>query len=422
MNKRPARQPRAADWLTVEEARSVILERIAPLPAENVALLDAAGRVLAADVESAVAHPAWDNSAMDGYAVRSADISGASAAHPATLRVVEDVPAGGFPERSVGPGEAIKVMTGAPIPEGADGVTRVEYTEPGPEPGSIRVLDGSDAGRHIRKKGEDLQVGERPLRQGQLIGPAEIGVLAMLGQSMVRVHRRPRIAILATGDELADLNEVALVRRGRRIMNSNSYALAAQLADAGAEPVLLGIARDDRESLREHLEAARGCDALVTSAGLAVGEHDYVKEVLDDMGIEFLFYRVKMRPGSPFTFGLLERMPVFALPGNPVSSMVTFEVLVRPAIYRMTGRGSTGRTPIRVRLAEPISSKKGLTHFYRAVLEKIAEGGWRARLTGPQGSGILTSMAAADALLIIPAEAEETPGGAMLDAIPLREL
>ncbi len=311
-------------------------------------------------------------------------------------------------------------MTGAPVPEGADGVTRLEHTEAGPEPGTIRVFDGGDAGRNIRRAGEDLEIGDRPLEAGTLLRPAEIGVLAMMGQAEVPVYRRPRVGVLSTGNELADFDELPLVQAGRRIMNSNSYALAAQLLEAGAEPVSLGIARDDRESLRQHLRSARGCDALITSAGLAVGDHDYVKEVLDELGMRFLFYRVAMRPGSPFAFGLLDAMPVFALPGNPVSAMVTFEVLVRPALRKMTGLARYDRPARRVRLAEPVRTGGRLTHFYRARLEPAANGGWQARLTGPQGSGILTSMSKADALLRVPPDSD-LAAGAELDAIVLRE-
>ena len=417
---RPAQQPREPDWLSVDEAREIILSRTREVGHEEVPLAEALGRVLAADIESTVLHPPWDNSAMDGYAVHGSEVSGASRDHPVILEVVEEVQAGSFPTRTVGPGEAVKVMTGAPVPEGASGVTRIEYSEPGPRPGTIFVFDAGDADRNIRRKGEDLEIGDRPLVSGTLLRPAEIGVLAMLGQPAAPVYRKPRVGILSTGDELADFDQLDLVRAGRRIMNSNSYALAAQVRECAAEPELLGIARDDRESLRERLEAAAGCDALITSAGLAVGDHDYVKEVLNDLGMEFLFYRVTMRPGSPFTFGILGTMPVFALPGNPVSSMVTFEVLVRPALRKMMGLGHYDRPTRRVRLAEPVATKGRLTHFYRALLERQMDGSWLARLTGPQGSGILTSMSEADALLLVPANSE-LPAGDQLDAIVLRE-
>ncbi|NIR45074.1 MAG: molybdopterin molybdotransferase MoeA [Gemmatimonadetes bacterium] len=414
-----ARQPRAPDWLPIEQASEIILSRVGPLDHETVPLSDALGRVLAADVESAVTHPAWDNSAMDGFAVLSRDVARATPRNPVALRVVEEVAAGQFPTRSVGPGEAIRVMTGAPVPTGADGVTRVEHTRPGPEPDTIEVLDGGDAGRNIRRRGEDLKVGARPLSAGTLIRAAEVGVLAMLGQPSVPVYRKPTVGILATGDELADFDQLELVHAGKRIMNSNSYALAAQVTEAGGEPRPLGIARDNVDSLSRHLEAAAGLDALITSAGLAVGDHDYVKHVLDDLGMEFLFYRVKMRPGSPFTFGTLAGMPVFALPGNPVSAMVTFEVLVRPAIRKMVGLAQYDRPRRRVRLAEPVKTKGRLTHYYRATLER-GGAGLAARLTGPQGSGILTSMTEADALIVVPPDSE-LPEGYEVEAIVLRE-
>jgi molybdopterin molybdotransferase len=414
-----ARQPREPDWLSYQDARELILSHVGPLEHESVLLTEATGRILAADVESAITHPAWDNSAMDGFAVLSRDVARATRNNPVILQVIEEVAAGEFPTRSVGPGEAIRVMTGAAVPNGADGVTRLEHTEPGPKPGTISVIDGSDAGRNIRRRGEDLKVGARPLSAGTLIRPAETGVLAMLGQPSVPVYRKPTVGILSTGNELADFNELELVHAGKRIMNSNSYALAAQVVEAGGEPELLGIARDNRESLRTHLEGAAGCDALITSAGLAVGDHDYVKEVLDDLGISFLFYRIKMRPGSPFTFGMLGSMPVFALPGNPVSSMVTFEVLVRPALRKMVGLEEYDRPLRLVRLAEPVTTKGPLTHFYRATLDRDGSG-WSARLTGPQGSGILTSMSEADALIIVPADSR-LPTGTELDAIVLRE-
>jgi molybdopterin molybdotransferase len=418
--RRAARQPREADWLTVDQAKERILAEIHELDRETVPISEARDRVLAADIESSMMHPPWDNSAMDGYAVRSADVAEASRERPVVLKVSEEVAAGGFPTRTLGPGEAIKVMTGAPVPDGADGVTRIEYTEPDPGGRTIRVFDGSDAGRNIRRKGEDLRVGDRPLPVGILLRPAEIGLLAMLGQREVTVYRKPRVGILATGDELADFDDLALVKAGRRIMNSNSYALSAQVGECGGLAVNLGIARDTRESLRQRLSSSARCDALITTAGLAVGDHDYVKEVLDDLGMNFLFYRVTMRPGSPFTFGKLGEMPVFALPGNPVSAMVTFEVLVRPALRKMMGLRLYDRPTRRVRLAEPLVTKGRLTHFYRATLERGEHGGWEARLTGPQGSGILTSMSQADAIVRVPANSE-LPAGTELEAIVLRE-
>ncbi|MGH7506540.1 MAG: molybdopterin molybdotransferase MoeA, partial [Longimicrobiales bacterium] len=332
---------RHADWLTVSNAIARILARIQPADAETRSLSDALGRTLARDVVSPIDQPPWDNSAMDGFAVRAADVRGASPDRPARLRVIETVPAGGFPSRSVGPGEATRIMTGAPVPAGADGVIRVEHVRE--ERDVIDVVSDADAGRNVRAKGEDIGAGSVVLERGRTLRAAEIGVLASIGCARIEVHRAPRVAILATGDELVDLDAFDQVLAGRRIVNSNSYALAAATRATGCDPVVLGIARDDETSLREHLAAAASTDVLISTAGASVGEHDLVKHVLDAMGFELAFWRVQMRPGSPFSFGELPRergapLPVFGLPGNPVSALVTFEVLVRPALRKMQGR------------------------------------------------------------------------------------
>jgi molybdopterin molybdotransferase len=411
---------RRADWIGVREAVERILAAAAPLGAERVPLADAAGRTLAEDVSSTVDHPPWDNSAMDGYAVRAADVRGASPDAPALLEVIESVPAGRFPTRAVGPGQAIRVMTGAPIPEGADSVVRLEYTEPRPGvPEWVAVLDDGDAGRNIRRRGEDLRAGTVVLEAGKVLRAGEIGVLAAVGRAEVEVTRRPAVGVLSTGDELAGLEAFEEVRAGRRIADSNSYALAAAIALAGGEPVRLGIARDDEASLRERLAPAATLDVLVTTAGVSVGEHDIVRDVLERLGLELDFWRVRMRPGSPASFGRLGRTLVFGLPGNPVSALVTFEVLVRPALRRLAGRRDMHSRTLRVRVAEPIASKGRLTHFLRVRLEPDGAGGYVARLTGPQGSGILSSVARADALLIVPEDVDHVEAGEELEAIPL---
>ncbi|HEX7091994.1 MAG TPA: gephyrin-like molybdotransferase Glp [Longimicrobiales bacterium] len=414
------RESRRADWIGVREAVERILAAAAPLGTERVALADAAGRTLAEDVRSTVDHPPWDNSAMDGYAVRAADVRGATPDVPALLEVVESVPAGRFPTRAVGPGQAIRVMTGAPVPEGADSVVRLEYTEPRPGvPEWIAVLGDADAGRNIRRRGEDLRAGTVVLEAGKVLRPGEIGVLAAVGRAEVEVARKPAVGILSTGDELAGLDAFEEVQAGRRIADSNSHALAAAVALAGGEPVRLGIARDDEASLREHLAPAAMLDVLVTTAGVSVGEHDMVRDVLERLGLELDFWRVRMRPGSPASFGRLGRTLVFGLPGNPVSALVTFEVLVRPALRRLGGRRDVHSRTVRVRVAEPISSRGRLTHFLRVRLERDGAGGYVARLTGPQGSGILSSMARADALLIVPEDVDHVEAGEELEAIPL---
>ncbi len=416
MAERPARAP---DWLTISEALERILGAVAPLPTEMVPLDEAYGRVLAESVASPIHQPPWDNSAMDGYAARAEDVRGARDDAPAVLRVVGEVAAGAFPSRAVGSGEVVRIMTGAPVPEGADSVIRLEHTMAVSDE-RVAVLDDSDAGRNIRPRGEDLVAGKTVLEPGRMLRPAEIGLLSTMGRQRVRVHRRPRVAILSNGDELVDLDRYEEVLAGRRIVNSNAYALAAAVRAAGGTPLPLGIARDEAASLRALLEQGAGADALVTTAGASVGDHDIMKDVLEELGFSLGFWRVKIRPGSPFSFGTWHDTAVFGLPGNPVSALVTFEVLVRPALRRMVGRRDVHAATLRVRAAERIESRPGLVRFLRARLEADGKGGWLARLTGPQGSGILSSMAEADALLVIPLDVERVEKGATLTALPLR--
>jgi molybdopterin molybdotransferase len=423
---------READWLSVRDARETILRDVAALLPERRALAAALGSVLAEDVASPVDLPPWDNSAMDGFATRSGDVLGASAREPRVLRVVDDVPAGSFPSRRVGPGEAIRVMTGAPVPEGADGVVRVEHTDGGSgigtAEGRVEVRSGLDAGRNVRRRGEDVRRGDVVLRAGTPLRAAELGVAASLGRAQLEVVRRPLVAVLASGDELVGVEDFAEVLAGRRIVSSNSYALAAQLAESGLEARVLGIAADTRESLRERLEEARGCDALVTTAGISVGEHDHVREVMEGLGTEVRFWRVRARPGSALAFGRvagLGGIPWFGLPGNPVSTLVTFEVFVRPALLRMCGRRAVFPPTEPARLAGRVSVKPGLTNFLRVRLDRD-DGALVASLTGSQSSGVLTSMAAADGLLVVPESGGEFEAGDTLPVIvlggaPLRE-
>jgi molybdopterin molybdotransferase len=394
------------DWISVNTAVAQILETVAPLAREDIPLNAAVGRTLAEDIVSPIDHPPWDNSAMDGFAVRAEDVRGAARATPVLLDVIEEVAAGAFPTKVVGRGQAVRIMTGGPVPEGADGVVRIEHTDV-IEEGRIRVLDDMDAGRNVRPRGEDVRTGERLFTSGRRLRPGEIGILASIGCARVSVRRQARVALLATGDELVEIERFDEVRAGRRIVNSNSYALAAAVRTAGAEPLDLGIARDDPVHVRAL--AARGMDAdvLVTTAGASVGDHDVVKDALGALGLDLVFWRVTMRPGSPVSFGTImradgSRLPVFGLPGNPVSALVTFDVLVRPALRRMHGRADVFGRTIQVRAAERMSSTAKLTHFLRVTLEPAHDGVPLARLTGGQGSGILSSVARADALLVIP--------------------
>ena len=405
--------------LSVPEASARILEHIAPLALERVPLLDALGRVLAEPVRAPMTLPAWDNSAMDGYAVRAADIGSASRERPVRLRVLETVAAGAFPTYRVSDGEAIRIMTGAPVPEGADTVVRVEDTDAGTS--DVLVRESRDAGRNVRPRGEDFCEGDALVEAGAVLGPAQLGVLASVGRVAVLAHRRPRVGILGSGDELVDVDCFHEVLAGRKIVSSNGYTLHALVRDAGGDPVNLGIARDDPGSLRDHLARSAGCDLLVTSAGVSVGEFDYTRDVLAALGAELKFWRVRMRPGAPLGFGLLHGMPWIGLPGNPVSAMVTFELFVRPVVRRMLGHVRLFRRPVPVVLEEAVSIGARLTHFYRCIVSTRDDGTATARLTGPQGSGILTSMSRANALLVVPEDRPRVDAGETLHALPLGE-
>jgi len=403
--------------LSVPEASARILEHIEPLSTERLPLLDSLGRVLAESVRAPMTLPAWDNSAMDGYAVRASDIDAASQERPVRLRVLETVAAGAFPTHRVSDGEAIRIMTGAPLPEGADTVVRVEDTDAGTN--DVLVRDARDARRNIRPRGEDFHEGDPVVDAGTVLGAAQIGVLASVGRTTVDVYRRPRVAILGSGDELVDLDRFHEVLAGRKIVSSNGYTLHALVRDAGGEPVNLGIARDDPVSLRDHLARSDGCDLLITSAGVSVGEFDYTREVVSALGAELKFWRVRMRPGAPLGFGILGGMPWIGLPGNPVSAMVTFELFVRPVVRRMLGHTRLFRRPVAVILEEPVHIGARLTHFLRCVVTTRDDGVVTARLTGPQGSGILTSMSRANALLVVPEDRPRVEAGERLNALPL---
>ena len=409
-------RPRADHLLSVADAAARIVEAVRPLGHERLPLLEAAGRVLAHDAIAGVTLPPWDNSAMDGYALRGADITSV----PTTLRVIECVAAGRFPTRVLGPGEATQIMTGAPVPAGADTVVRVEDTDGGTS--RVEIRDARDARKNVRPRGEDIFAGTVAIAAGTTLGAAQVGVLAAVGAAEVSVHRAPRVAILTSGDELVELDRFAEVQAGRKIVSSNSYTLRTLVREAGGEPVYLGIAADTKDSLRAHLERAAGCDMLLTSAGVSVGEFDYVRTVLQELGAEMKFWRVRMRPGAPIGFGLLggSGIPWIGLPGNPVSTMVTFELFARAAIRKLRGHTRLFRRPVPVVLEEPVATGLELTHFLRATLTRYPSH-IGARLTGPQGSGILTSMSRANALLIVPADRTHVGAGETLHALPLGE-
>lgn len=404
--------------LGAAEAAGRILTDVRRQPALRMPLDDALGGVLAEDVVSPLDIPAWTNSAMDGYAARGEDVRGAAEASPVRLRVVEHIPAGRFPTRVIGRGECARIFTGAPLPEGADSVIRQEDTDQGGE--TVTIVRDRDVGVNTRRVGEDIRKGSTVLTAGAELGPAQLGVLASLAVAHPLVYRRPRVAILGSGDEIVDVDQPEEILSGRKIASSNTHTLVALVRQTGGEPVNLGIAADTPDSLRQHLALALDCDLLVTTAGISVGEHDYVRSVLDELGAQQRFWKLRMRPGAPVGFGLLGEVPWIGLPGNPVSTMVTYELFVHPAIRRMMGHRRVFRRSVPVRMAEPIHLKPKLQHFLRGI---VTEGpnDPEARLTGPQGSGILTSMVLANALLVIPEGQHETPVGATVPALILND-
>jgi molybdopterin molybdotransferase len=401
----------------------MILARIDILEAEERPVLDCLGQVLAEDVFSTIDIPPMDNSAMDGYAIRAEDSRGASPRSPRILRVIDTVMAGSISSCEVAPGIAIRIMTGAPVPKGADAVVRFEDTDeagrqmPGEtqRPVEIGIRQEVATGADIRRAGEDVRRGSQVLRRGTVVRPSEIGVLASLGRTVMKVIRRPVVAILATGDELVNAGE--LLPPGK-IYNSNTYSLAALVLRYGAVPKVLGIALDREDALVSQLSHGLDADLLITSGGVSLGDYDVVKDVLAKEG-EINFWTVRIKPGKPLAFGTVRgtdrtgaarNIPLLGLPGNPVSVMVTFELFARPAILKMMGRRYLSKPVIEAVLEDSIENTDGRRVFARAVVEE-RDGQYFARTTGPQGSGILTSMSLGNGLVIVPEdEAGAGPG------------
>ncbi len=400
--------------LSVEEALERVLAAFEPLEPERVPVLETLGRVLAEDVYADMDIPPLTNSAMDGYAVRAADIAGASPEHPARLRVIYDLAAGYTTDVAVTPGTAIRIMTGAPIPPGADTVVRFEDTERDGE--WVSIFKEVSLGKNVRQAGEDVRKGALILPRGTEIRPQEVGMLAALGHKDALVHRRPRVAILATGDEVIEID--APWQPGK-IRNANSYSNAAQVVRYGGVPILLGIARDDVKELTERIRAGleQGADLFLTSGGVSVGDFDVVKEVLAAEG-EMAFWRVRMKPGKPLAFGHIRGVPLLGLPGNPVSAMVSFELFARPAILKMLGKTRLEKPTVEATLLDEITRKDDRRHFLRVMLEE-RNGEYFARLTGDQGSGILLSMVKAQGLAIIPEDVDHLPAGARVQVMML---
>jgi molybdopterin molybdotransferase len=437
------------EHLSVENAQKCVLESVARLDAESVRLEDSLGRVLAEEVRANRDLPPYDVSAMDGFAVRSTDL----ASVPVSLVIIEDIKAGDMPIKIVQAGQCARIMTGAPVPQGADAVIRVEDTLALSE-SSVQINRAVKPGNDIRLRGEGMCNGDVVLTAGTEITPGVIGILATVKRARMQVYRHPRVAILSTGNELESLDEIF---DPNKIPNSNSYALMAQLQALGIEPVLLGIARDDPDELAEYLQRGLEFDVLLVSGGSSVGVHDYVRPTMEALGVQMRFWRVAMKPGHPVAFGVLQRNTegtskaveadavqgarraakqayladrqrsehratqqcaaadafVFGLPGNPVSSMVCFEQFVIPALRRMMGHQRLYRRTIDARLTHNVKHQPGRTEFVRVTLMK-EEGGYAATSTGAQGSGMLLSMARADGLMVVPSESTGLAAGELV--------
>jgi molybdopterin molybdotransferase len=399
--------------ISADQALRIVLENVAPLGVERIPILEGLGRVIAENIHSSRDIPGFDNSAMDGYAVRAADLVKASEANPVKLAIIETIGAGKMPTQSVSAGQAARTMTGAPIAAGADAIIPVERTRGSGE--TVEFLASVEQGAFIRPRGEDLRLGELVVSAGKVLTPADLGMLASVNRAMVEVIRRPRVAIVATGDELVDVDQPPT---GAQVVNSSAYALAGAVREAGAEAVILKVARDDAREIRERLAEAMTFDAVLSTGGVSVGQFDHVKGALDELGMRQLFHGVAQKPGRPLKFGTVGYRPVFGLPGNPVSTLVCFYLYARPAILKMSGRRRVGLPRVNARCGVDIKISKDLTEFVRVKLERTGDG-WLATPTGSQGSGILSSLSRADGLLIGPSTETILKAGAQATVLLL---
>jgi len=380
--------------VSFEEARTIILDSVQPVGTERVQLLEATGRILAEDLTAPWDLPLWDNSAMDGYAVRAQDCL----TIPCRLRVTGFLPAGAKADGiTVEPGCAVRIMTGAPTPAGCDAVVPVEETDDGQQ--EVTLLERVKKGQHIRVRAEDVAGGVLFVRSGTRIRPPEINMLAGFGLALVPVYRRPIVAILSTGDELVELGRTP---EAGEIINSNTLSLAAAVLEAGCMPRIIGIARDNRASHLEKLSEGLKADVLITSAGVSAGDCDLVRDILAELGAKQIFWKVGIKPGGPTAFALFGSTPVFSLPGNPVSTMITFEEFVRPALLRMQGQQQVLRPLFKVVLRETLKKKPGKVQIVRLRLER-EHGRWYGTSAGNQQTAILKTMVDAQALAVLPA-------------------
>ncbi len=404
--------------ISVEQALDKVLSYVHTLDSEEKPIMDCLGQVLDEDVYSTISVPPLDNSAMDGYAVKAEDTLGASESSPVYLDVIGEVRAGTIAQREVVPGTAFRIMTGAPIPKGADSIVRFEDTDEATRseqpPSQIGVFCQVTQGHDVRLAGEDIRQGRLVLQKGTPLRPQEIGVLASIGKSKARVIRRPVVATLATGDELVEIDQP--LPEGK-IYNSNTFSIAAQILRYGGIPKILGVTPDRVEDIIEKIKDALSADMLITSGGVSMGDYDLVKDVLAKQG-EISFWTVRMKPGKPLAFGVIEGVPHLGLPGNPVSSMVTFEIFARPAIMKMMGKKNLSKPSVRAILENDIKNTDGRRIFARAIVRR-EDDRYFAQLTGPQGSGILTSMARANGLAIIPEDVKGMKAGDVVQTLML---
>lgn len=422
-------EDRPADWLTVSDAVERILAQAVPLSTERTPLTDAMGRALADDVRARYELPPWDNAGMDGYAVQANDVRAATETDHVSLRVIGSIAAGSERGPAVEPGTAVRIMTGAPVPAGADSVIRVEDTdrEAGAR-GVVQISANRDVGRNVRPRGQDMARGAVVVPSGRTVGPGQVMAITAAGEQEVEVHRRPTVALLPNGDELVEPTEVDALERRRAIPESNSIGLASAISHAGGTAVRLEIARDTQTSIREGVLSASKCDALITLGGASMGEGDLVKRVLHDLDFDLDFWRVKIRPGSPMSFGHLpltdgRRLPVFGLPGNPASAFVTFQVFVRPFLLKLAGHERVHRRTVRMVAGETLPSTLGLVHCLRVVFHD-GSGAGRPRhvyLAGPQNSGLVRGLSEAEGLAIVPELETAIEEGQDVDVILLSD-
>ena len=381
--------------ISVEKALKTILINFQPLGLEKINILEARKRVIGEDIFAPHNIPSADNSAMDGYAVRHIDTKGATQDKPLQLKIIEDIPAGKVALKKIKKGEAARIMTGAVIPEGADSVIRQEDTKKNGK--TVLIYTSAEKGTNIRFAGEDVQKGELVVNKGSALRPADIGMLAALGKAFISVYQKPRVAIMSTGDELVDIETDPPLGK---IINSNSYSLAAQVLECGGIPIMLGISKDKKIDLQKKFKTALHADVIISSGGVSVGDFDFVKNVMGEIGNAMHFWQVAMRPGKPLAFGAIESVPLFGLPGNPVSAMVSFEQFVRPSLLKMQGHKKIFRQTAKAVCAQEVQKSAGFKHFIRAVVKKEKDQ-YVASTTGAQGSGILKSMVIANALIVM---------------------